>query len=71
MIVYDRLWKTMKEKGVSQYSLIKNYHINEAQLYRLRKNMVVKTITLDRLCEILECEIEDICQYVKDSKANK
>ena len=71
MIVYDRLWKTMKEKGVSQYSLIKNYHINEAQLYRLRKNMAVKTITLDRLCEILECEIEDICQYVKDSEANK
>ena len=71
MIVYDRLWKTMKEKGVSQYSLIKNYHIHEAQLYRLRKNMVVKTITLDRLCEILECEIEDICQYVKDSEAKK
>ena len=71
MIVYDRSWKTMKEKGVSQYSLIKNYHINEAQLYRLRKNMVVKTITLDRLCEILECEIEDICQYVKDSEAKK
>ena len=71
MIVYDRLWKTIKEKGVSQYSLIKNYHINEAQLYRLRKNMVVKTITLDRLCEILECEIEDICQYVKDSEAKK
>ena len=71
MIVYDRLWKTMKEKGVSQYSLIKNYQINEAQLYRLRKNMVVKTITLDRLCEILECEIEDICQYVKDSEAKK
>ena len=71
MIVYDRLWKTRKEKGVSQYSLIKNYHINEAQLYRLRKNMVVKTITLDRLCEILECEIEDICQYVKDSEAKK
>ena len=71
MIVYDRLWKTMKEKGVSQYSLIKNYHINEAQLYRLRKNMVVKTITLDRLCEILECEIGDICQYVKDSEAKK
>lgn len=71
MIVYDRLWKTMKEKGVSQYSLIKNYHINEAQLYRLRKNMVVKTITLDRLCEILECEIEDICQCVKDSEAKK
>lgn len=66
MIVYDRLWKTMKEKGISQYSLIKNFHVNEAQLHRLRKNMVVKTTTLDRLCEILSCNIEDICEYIKD-----
>ena len=60
MIVYDRLWETMKKKGISQYSLIKDYHINEAQLHRLRKNMVIKTITLDRLCEILDCEVEDL-----------
>lgn len=66
MIVYDRLWKTMKKKGVSQYSLIKDYHVNEAQLYRLRKNKVIKTTTLDRLCEILDCEVEDICQYIKE-----
>ena len=37
MIVYDRLWETMKKKGISQYSLIKDYHVNEAQLHRLRK----------------------------------
>ena len=66
MIIYDRLWETMREKGISQYSLIKNYHINESQLYRLRKNMVVRTSTLDRLCEILDCQLEDICQYVKE-----
>lgn len=66
MIVYDRLWETMKQKGISQYSLIKDYHINESQLFRLRKNLVVKTITLDRLCEILDCEIEDICRHVKN-----
>lgn len=46
MIVYDRLWETMKKKGISQYSLIKDYHVNEAQLHRLRKNKVIKTITL-------------------------
>lgn len=67
MIVYDRLWETMKKKGVSQYSLIKDYHVNEAQLHRLRKNMVIKTITLDRLCEILDCEVEDICHHVKSN----
>lgn len=66
MIVYERLWETMKQKGISQYSLIKDYHINESQLFRLRKNLVVKTITLDRLCEILDCEIEDICQHVRN-----
>ena len=65
MIIYDRLWETMAKKGVSQYSLIKDYHVNEAQLHRLRKNMVVKTTTLDRLCEILDCDVEDLCQYVK------
>ena len=66
MIIYDRLWETMKQKGISQYSLIKDYNINESQLFRLRKNLVVKTITLDRLCEILDCEIEDICQHVRN-----
>ena len=65
MIVYDRLWETMKKKGISQYSLIKDYHVNEAHLHRLRKNKVIKTITLDRLCEILDCEVEDICQHIK------
>ena len=65
MIVYDRLWETMKKKGISQYSLIKDYHVNEAQLHRLRKNKVIKTTTLDRLCEILDCEVEDIYQHIK------
>lgn len=68
MITYDRLWATMKEKGISQYALIKNYGIDKAQLQRLRKNMVVKTIILNRLCSILDCRIEDIMEYVPDDK---
>ncbi|MFR8171866.1 MAG: helix-turn-helix domain-containing protein [Marvinbryantia sp.] len=64
MIRYDRLWKTMKEKGISQYDLIYKYGVDKAQLQRLRKNMVLKTITLDRLCEILDCRIEDIMEYI-------
>lgn len=65
MIIYDRLWETMAKKGISQYSLIKDYHVNEAQLHKSRKNMVVKATTLDRLCEILDCDVKDICQYLK------
>ena len=71
MIKYDRLWITLKKKDISQYKLIHVYNIDKAQLHRLRKNMVVKTIILDRLCSILECNIEDIVEYVPDTKNEK
>ena len=68
MIRYDRLWVTLKEKNISQYSLIKDYGIDKAQLQRLRDNAVVKTIILNRLCRILDCRIEDIMEYVPDNE---
>lgn len=64
MIVYDKLWETMREKGISQYKLIKTYHISTGQLDRLRKNGNVNTFTLNQLCEILECKLDDIAEYV-------
>ena len=63
MIVYDRLWETMKKKGISQYKLIKTYHISTGQLDRLRKNGNVNTFTLNQLCEILDCKLEEIVEY--------
>lgn len=66
MLKYDKLWDTLKEKNISQYKLIKAYGIDKAQLHRLRKNMVVQTIILNRLCCILDCQIEDIVEYVPD-----
>lgn len=73
MIKYDPLWKTLREKGISQYKLINDYGIDKAQLQRLRQNMIVKTVILDRLCEILDCRIEDIMVYVpnKDETTTK
>lgn len=65
MIVYDRLWAMMKRRGISQYKLIRDYHISTGQLDRLRKNENVSTFTLNRLCEILECRLEDIAEYKK------
>lgn len=64
MIKYDPLWRTLKEKGISQYQLIKDYGIDKAQL---RQNLVVKTLILNRLCQILDCRIEDIMEYVPDT----
>ena len=66
MIKYDPLWRTLKEKGISQYQLIKEYGIDKAQLQRLRQNLVVKTLILNRLCQILNCRIEEIMEYVPD-----
>ena len=63
MIVFDRLWTTMKEKGVSQYKLIKEYKISTGQLDRLRKNENVNTYTLDQVCRILDCSLDDIAEY--------
>ena len=66
MIKYDPLWRTLKEKGISQYQLIKDYGIDKAQLQRLRQNLVVKTLILNWLCQILNCRIEEIMEYVPD-----
>ena len=65
MIVYDKLWATLKEKNISQYKLIKTYHISNGQLDRLRKNENVSTHTLDTLCTILDCKLEDIAAFKK------
>lgn len=63
MIVYDKLWETLKKKNISQYKLIKTYHISTGQLDRLRKNGNVSTYTLNQLCEILKCDLADIAEY--------
>ena len=66
MIVYDKLWRMMKERNISQYKLIKDFHISSGQLDRLRKNSNVSTYTLNQLCEILSCKLEDIAEYVEN-----
>ena len=66
MIVYNRLWETMKKRGISQYKLIKDYKISSGQLDRLRKNDNVSTFTLNQLCKILNCKLDDITEYVED-----
>ena len=67
MIVYDRLWKTMESKGVTQYTLIKKFHISPAQITRLKRNESVSTHTINTFCTILECRVEDIMEYRPDT----
>ena len=66
MIIYDKLWQTMKEKGVTQYTLIKQYKISPAQITRLKRNESVSTHTIDVFCKILSCRVEDIMEYIEE-----
>lgn len=65
MIVYDRLWQTMASKGVTQYKLVNN-GISHSTLARLKKNQPVNTDTLNKLCGILKCDVEDLIEYRED-----
>ena len=69
MISYDNLWNVMREKGISQYALIKNYHISPAQIPRLKRNESVSTHTIEMFCKILNCEVGDIMRYIPDREA--
>lgn len=64
MIVFDRLWRTMKEKGVSTYQLRERCGIDSKTIRRLRANENMETKTLDKLCLVLECRIEDIMEFL-------
>ena len=66
MISYDNLWNVMKEKGISQYALIKRYHISPGQITRLKRNESVSTHTIDMFCRILNCDVADIMKYIPD-----
>ena len=66
MISYEKLWETMKKKGVTQYALIKTHGVSPAQITRLKRNESVSTHTIDVFCRILDCKVEDIMQYIKD-----
>ena len=67
MIVFDKLWEIMKDRGISTYFLRENCGIDSKTVRRLKANDNVETKTLSKLCRVLECKIEDICEYVSDA----
>lgn len=66
MIVFDKLWLTMKEKGFSTYKLREECGIDSKTIRRLKANENVELKTIDRLCSALNCRIEDIVEYVEE-----
>ncbi len=68
MVVYDPFWKTLKERGISTYYLIQECNVSSSTIDRLRKNKPVTTVTINDLCRILHCRIQDIAQYLPDKR---
>ena len=64
MMVYDRFWETLKASDESTYSLITRHHISSSTIDKLRKNKPLNTTTINDLCRILKCNVEDVVQYV-------
>ena len=71
MIVYSPFWKTLKNSNESWYSLTKTHHMSNSTLNRLKHNRNVSTRTLNDLCRILGCRIEDIALYVPSDSDQK
>ena len=66
MIRFDRLWKTMERKQVTTYQLREKCGIDSKTIRRLRANENMETKTLNKLCTVLECGMEDIAEYIPD-----
>ena len=66
MIVFDKLWARMAQKGVSTYYLRETCGIDSKTVRRLKANDNIETKTLNKLCAALDCKIEDIMEYIPD-----
>ncbi len=66
MISYEIFWKTLKEKNISQYTLIEKHKISASVFTRMRRNEYLGLRKIEDLCKILNCEIQDIVKYIPD-----
>ena len=64
MIDYSPFWETLKKSNESTYTLINKHHISSSTINKLRKNKPLNTTTLNDLCRILDCDIQEICRYI-------
>lgn len=64
MIDYSPFWQTLKNSNESTYSLITKHHVSSAIIDKLRKNKPMNTTTLNDLCRILNCGLDEIAQYI-------
>jgi len=68
VISYAPLWKTMNKKQITTYTLIKRYGFSRGTLDSLKQGRNISTMTLNDLCHILSCRVEDVIEYIPDNE---
>lgn len=68
MISYRPFYETLKEKGVTEYALIYKHGLPANTIHRMKHGKPITTTTLDTLCTILDCKVEDILEYLPPSE---
>lgn len=63
MMSFSPLWKTMKDKNISVYSLIYKHKVSRSTIDKLKHDRNITLATVERLCEILDCQVEDVVEY--------
>ena len=67
MISYDPLWDTMRRKNITTYTLIKEHGFSRGTLDSLKHDRNISTATLDDICRILDCKVEEVLEYVPEN----
>lgn len=70
MITYEPFYQTLRKRNLSTYKLIQDYGISRSLLDRMKHNKPITTVTLNDLCSILHCRVEDILLYTEDAETN-
>lgn len=70
MITHEPFYQTLRKRNLSTYKLIQDYGISRSLLDRLKHNKPITTVTLNDLCSILHCRVEDILLYTEDAETN-
>lgn len=71
MISYQPFWQTLQQSRETTYTLIKNHHISGSTLDKLRKDKPLNTTTINDLCRILNCRVEDVMEYIPSDDDQK
>lgn len=70
MISYAPLWETMKKQGVTTYTLQVKAGISSSTIRRMKAGQSVSTNSLDALCALLSCPLEDIVVYLPNESGD-